>query len=376
MINKATSNPITGKKEKITKQELKERIEAKLITRGITDPESATEEQLYQATVYALKDIMLEYREDFKRRTKAVGGKKICYLCMEFLVGRALKNDAINLGVYDELCEILKDYGTSFDKIYACEVDPGLGNGGLGRLAACFMDSLSAGDYAANGYSLLYENGLFKQKIIDGEQVELSDEWLTSGGVWLVPRTDKILSVRFGGRIEERWENGELRISNYDYDEVKAVPYDLLIPGTTTNAVNTIRLWRARRAFSAPTNYTTQSDYIRGRNDTGYAESITKQLYPPDNYDEGKLLRLTQQYFLVSASLQSIFNDYLAEHGSLAGFADNISIHINDTHPALCIPELMRILMDTYSYSWEDAWAIVVKVVSYTNHTVLPEALE
>jgi len=376
MITKATSNPITGKKEKITKQELKERIEAKLITRGITDPESATEEQLYQATVYALKDIMLEYRDDFKKRTKAVSGKKICYLCMEFLVGRALKNDAINLGIYDELCEILKDYGSSFEKIYACEVDPGLGNGGLGRLAACFMDSLSAGDYAANGYSLLYENGLFKQKIIDGEQVELSDEWLTSGGVWLVPRTDKILSVRFGGRIEEKWENGELRITNYDYDEVKAVPYDLLIPGTTTNAVNTIRLWRARRAFSAPTSYTSQSDYIRGRNDTGYAESITKQLYPPDNYDEGKLLRLTQQYFLVSASLQSIFNDYLAEHGSLAGFADNVSIHINDTHPALCIPELMRILMDTYSYSWEDAWAIVVKVVSYTNHTVLPEALE
>ena len=376
MINKASANPITGKKDKITKQELKERIEAKLITRGITEPSSASEEQLYQATVYAIKDIMLEYRQDFKKRIKAVDGKKVCYLCMEFLVGRALKNDAMNLGIYSELCEILSDYGTSFDKIYTCEVDPGLGNGGLGRLAACFMDSLTAQDYAANGYSLLYENGLFKQKIIDGEQVELSDEWLASGGVWLVPRTDKILSIRFGGRIEERWENGELRITNYDYDEVKAVPYDLLIPGTTTNAVNTIRLWRARQAFSAMTGYTTQSEYLRKRSDTGNAEAITKQLYPPDNYDEGKLLRLTQQYFLVSASLQSIFSDYLAEHGSLAGFEDKISIHINDTHPALCIPELMRILMDVYSYSWEDAWAIVVKVVSYTNHTVMPEALE
>ena len=375
MINKASAHPVTGVKDKITKQELKERIEAKLITRGISNPESATDEQLYQATVYALKDVMLEYRSDFKKRIKAKGAKKVCYLCMEFLVGRALKNDAQNLGIYPELCEILADFGSSFEKIYACEVDPGLGNGGLGRLAACFMDSLTAQDYAANGYSLLYENGLFKQRIIDGEQIELTDEWLSSGGAWLVPRTEKSVSVKLGGRIEEKWENGELRISNYDYDEVKAVPYDLLIPGVGTNAVNTIRLWRARRAFSS-VGYATQSDYMRSVSASGNAESITKQLYPPDNYDEGKLLRLTQQYFLVSASLQSIFSDYLAEHGSLRGFGDNVAIHINDTHPALCIPELMRIFMDVYSYSWEDAWAEVIKCVSYTNHTVMPEALE
>ena len=376
MINKASANPITGKKDKISKSELKERIEGKLITRGICDPESATEEQIYQATVYALKDIMLEYRNDFKKRIKAASGKKICYLCMEFLVGRALKNDAMNLGVYDDLCEILGEFGTSFEKIYACEVDPGLGNGGLGRLAACFMDSLTAQDYAANGYSLLYENGLFKQKIIDGEQVELLDEWLTSGGVWLVPRTEKSVSVKFGGKILEKWENGELRIINYEYDEVKAVPYDLFIPGTTTNAVNTIRLWRSRQAFSAIAPGTTQSNYVKKLSDSSAAESITKQLYPPDNYDEGKLLRLSQQYFLVSASLQSMISDYFAEHGSLKGFEDNVSIHINDTHPALCIPELMRILMDVYSYNWDDAWEVVVKSVSYTNHTVLPEALE
>ena len=167
MINKATANPITGIKDKISKAELRERIESKLITRGIMEPSLATAEQLYHATVYALKDIMIEYRNDFKKRIKAVDGKKVCYLCMEFLVGRALKNDAMNLGLYDSLCEILDEFGSSFDKIYACEVDPGLGNGGLGRLAACFMDSLSAQDYAANGYSLLYENGLFKQRIVD-----------------------------------------------------------------------------------------------------------------------------------------------------------------------------------------------------------------
>ena len=375
MINKASAHPVTGKKDKITKQELKERIEAKLITRGICDPSTASDEQIYQSTVLALKDIMLDYRNDFKKRIKKVDGKKICYLCMEFLVGRALKNDAMNLGLYSELCEVLSDFGTTFDKVYACEVDPGLGNGGLGRLAACFMDSLTAQDYAANGYSLLYENGLFKQKIIDGEQVELSDEWLGSGGVWLVPRTDRSLSIRFGGKIEEKYENGELRFVNYEYDEVKAVPYDLLIPGTTTNAVNTIRLWRSRPVASVK-NFTTQGNYLKSLNDTTYAETITKQLYPPDNYDEGKLLRLTQQYVLVSASLQSIISDYFADHGSLEGFEDKVAIHINDTHPALCIPELMRILMDVYSYSWDDAWAVVVKSVSYTNHTVLPEALE
>ena len=365
-----------GAKETITKQQLKERIEAKLVTRGIIDPLEASEEQLYQATVQALKDIMLEERERFKKRIKAKSGKKVCYLCMEFLVGRFLKNDACNLGVYSDLCEILAEYGTTFEKIYAHEVDPGLGNGGLGRLAACFMDSLSACDYAANGYSLLYENGLFRQKIVDGEQVELSDEWLSSGGVWLVPRPEKSVSVRLGGKIEEKWDGDALKIVNYEYDEVKAVPYDLLIPGTTTNAVNTIRLWRAKKPHASAMSYTSQSSYMKKLNDVDSIESITKQLYPKDDYDEGKLLRLTQQYLLVSASLQSIISDYFAEHGSLEGFSDKIAIHINDTHPALCIPELMRIFMDVYSYTWEQAWEIVIKTVSYTNHTVLPEALE
>ncbi len=376
MGNQVNKNPVTGEKNKITKTELKERIEAKLVTRGVYDPAEATEDQLYVATVHAIKDIMLENRSSFRKRIRAVDGKKICYLCMEFLVGRSLKNVSMNLGIYSNLCEILSEFGSSFDKVYACEVDPGLGNGGLGRLAACFMDSLAAQDYAANGYSLLYENGLFKQKIIEGEQVELPDNWLGSGGTWLVPRPEKSVTVRFGGRIEEKWENGELKFVNYDYDEVKAVPYDPLIPGTVTDAVNKICLWRARQAYSPMMQYTSQSSYLRDLSNSNNAEIITQQLYPNDNYDEGKLLRLTQQYFLVSASLQSIISDYFAEHGSLKGFEDKISLHINDTHPALCIPELMRILMDVYSYSWDDAWAIVVKTVSYTNHTVLPEALE
>ena len=368
---------LVGSKKEITKQELQERIESKLITKGVLYPKDATDVQLYQATVQVVKDIMIEYRSDFKKRMKASGAKKICYLCMEFLVGRSLKNDTVNLGIYNDLSSILSEFGSSFEKIYACEVDPGLGNGGLGRLAACFMDSLAAQDYAANGYTLLYETGLFRQKIIDGEQVELPDEWLDSGGVWLVPHPENSVNIRFGGKLEEKWENGSLNIYNYEYDEVKAIPYDLLIPGTTTNAVNKIRLWRAK-GIQNITGYdnSTQGLYLKNLNASANAEIITKQLYPKDDYDEGKLLRLTQQYFLVSASLQSIISDYFAEHGSLANFENNISIHINDTHPALCIPELMRILMDIYSYSWDDAWSIVVKTVSYTNHTVLPEALE
>lgn len=368
---------LVGSKKEITKQELQERIESKLITKGVLYPKDATDVQLYHATVQVIKDIMIEYRSDFKKRIKASGAKKICYLCMEFLVGRSLKNDTVNLGIYNDLSSILSEFGSSFEKIYACEVDPGLGNGGLGRLAACFMDSLAAQDYAANGYTLLYETGLFRQKIIDGEQVELPDEWLDSGGVWLVPHPENSVNIRFGGKIEEKWENGSLNIYNYEYDEVKAIPYDLLIPGTTTNAVNKIRLWRAK-GIQNITGYdnSTQGLYLKNLNASANAEIITKQLYPKDDYDEGKLLRLTQQYFLVSASLQSIISDYFAEHGSLANFENNISIHINDTHPALCIPELMRILMDIYSYSWDDAWSIVVKTVSYTNHTVLPEALE
>ena len=374
MINQANTK-FNYSKKPISKQELRERIEAKLVTRGITDPKRASAEMIYNATVNAIKDIMLDYRAEFKRRAKAAGGKKICYLCMEFLVGRALKNNAMNLGIYEDLCGILSDFGTSFERVYACEVDPGLGNGGLGRLAACFMDSLSAQDYYANGYSLLYENGLFKQRIVDGEQVELIDEWLPSGGVWLVPHPERALTVRLGGKFDEKWENGKLNITYYDYDEAKAVPYDLLIPGTDTDAVNVIRLWRARQAHVSYGVDASRSAYIANSSKNN-AEDITRQLYPADNYDEGKLLRLTQQYFLVSASLQNIINDYLAAHGSLHGFEDNISIHINDTHPALAIPELMRILMDVYSYSWDDAWSVVVKTISYTNHTVLPEALE
>ena len=363
-------------RKEISKRELDKKIREKLATRGIISPINATEEQLYHAVVYVIKDILHAARTEYKKQIKAASAKKVCYLCMEFLVGRSLKNYAENLGIFDTLCSVLEDYGSGFDEIYECETDPGLGNGGLGRLAACFMDSLSACDYAANGYSLLYENGLFKQKIVEGEQVELPDEWLPTGGAWLFAHPEKSISVRLGGKISESWENGSLKIVHYDYQEIKAVPYDMMIPGTQSGAVNTIRFWRARLCKTLAEHNATQGSYMKHLTDAAEAEIITKQLYPPDNYDEGKLLRLSQQYFLVSASLQSILRDYLADHGSLAGFEEKTALHINDTHPALCIPELMRILMDIYSYSWDEAWRVVKKTVSYTNHTVLPEALE
>lgn len=360
----------------VTEAQLREAIVSKLQARGVGDPKTATTEQLYQATVSAIKDILSKNRQAFKKRIKAQESKKVCYLCMEFLIGRSLVNNAKNLGIYDSLSNILKSFGSSIDEVYDCEVDPGLGNGGLGRLAACFMDSLSNLDYAAGGYSLCYENGLFKQKLIDGEQVELPDNWMSKGAAWLFPRTEKSVIVRFGGEVTEEWENGGLKIIHSNYDEVRAVPYDVMIPGADSDSVNTLRLWRARENRSIPVGYGSQGTYLKAMEEKGDVEEITRQLYPPDQHDSGKLLRLTQQYFLVSASLQSIIRDYFALNGSLENFENRIAIHINDTHPTLAIPELMRILMDVYSYSWEQAWGVVTKCITYTNHTVMPEALE
>lgn len=356
---------------------LKKMLVDKLHKRGVQNELSATPEQLHQATVYVLKELLESKRIAFKRRAKAQGEKKVCYLCMEFLVGRQLKNNLKNMGLYDALSEALTELGSSFEQIYSCEVDPGLGNGGLGRLAACFLDSLTALDYSAIGYSLCYENGLFRQRLIDGEQVELPDVWMPTSGIWLVARPEKTVSVRLGGQIHEVWENGSLKIIHTEYEEVRAVPYDLMIAGADTDTVNTLRLWRAREArHGGNFDFVSQSNYVQEMNRTVSAEEITRQLYPADQYDEGKLLRLTQQYFLSSASLQNMISEYFAENGSLDGFENKIAIHINDTHPVLCIPELMRILMDIYSYSWDRAWEIVTKTVSYTNHTILPEALE
>ena len=238
------------------------------------------------------------------------------------------------------------------------------------------MDSLTTLGYSATGYSICYEYGFFRQKIVDGNQIELPDSWMSRGDVWLNPRTDRACTVRFGGTVNERWHDGRCDITYENCREVQALPYDLLISGADSEAVNTLRLWRAVDMTSFNMNLISQGEYVKAIQETSGAEIISKVLYPSDDHYEGKLLRLMQQYFLVSASLQNIISDHLSVYGTLENLTDKVAIHINDTHPALCIPELMRILIDNYSYSWESAWDTVTKVVSYTNHTVLPEALE
>ncbi len=358
------------------KSQIKNTITSKLANYFGALPEEATKEQIYKAVVLSVKDILTEKRSSFKSSAKKQQSKKIYYLCMEFLIGRSLKNNLKNLSVYDVYGEVLSDYGFELDEILNLESDAALGNGGLGRLAACYMDGLTTLDYFATGFSILYEYGLFKQRIIEGEQIELPDVWLPSGDVWLVPRHDKAFSVRLGGKVSEKWEGGKCHISHEGGDEIEAVPYDMMISGADSKAVNILRLWKACDKKNFNMSLFSQGQYIKAMEEDTNAEIISKVLYPSDNHTEGKYLRLTQQYFLVSASLQSIIEDHLRAYGTLENFADKVAIHINDTHPALAITELMRILIDVYSYSWEEAWQIVTRTVSYTNHTVMPEALE
>lgn len=359
-----------------TKDEIKETLTGKLSRYYGTSPADASPEQIYKAAAITVRDILASKRNEYKKAVNNKGGKRVYYMCMEFLLGRSLKINLFNLGLTEVFEQALQDYGYSLEQLYEMEPDAGLGNGGLGRLAACFMDSLSSLDYPATGFSICYEYGLFKQKIVDGMQVELPDIWLPGGECWLIPRTDRIFKVRFGGHVKEHWNNGRLDIQYEDYDEVEAVPYDMMISGYRSDAVSQLRLWKARDIVNFNMKLFTQGQYTQALEESTKAEVISKVLYPSDNHNEGKLLRLTQQYFLVSASCQSIIRDHMAVYGTLSNFADKVSIHINDTHPALCIPELMRIFVDDYCLPWDTAWDMVTRTVSYTNHTVMPEALE
>ncbi len=356
--------------------EVKKNLETKLSRHFGCTPAEASREQMYKAAALCVRDILTEKRQQFKQKVNKEGAKRVYYMCMEFLVGRSLKTNLCNLGITEEYRAALCEMGFELEELYECEPDAGLGNGGLGRLAACFMDSLSSLDYPATGFSICYEYGLFKQKIIDGLQVELPDNWLPGGDVWLVPRTDRTFKVTFGGHIREIWDNGRLEIAYDNAEQVEAVPYDMMISGSDSQAVSQLRLWKARDVTDFNMGLFSQGEYSRAMESSTNAEIICKVLYPSDNHYEGKLLRLTQQYFMVSASCQSIIRDHIAVYGSLDSLPDKVAIHINDTHPALCIPELMRILMDEHCYGWDEAWDIVCRTVSYTNHTVMPEALE
>ena len=361
---------------KFTANEAESLISGKLSRYYGVSFKEADKEQIYKATVMAVKDILLEKRDKFSKEYRAQHGKRVYYLCMEFLLGQSLKNNTYNLGIQNAINAALKKHGASLEELYDMEPDAGLGNGGLGRLAACFMDALAAQNYPAMGYSLRYEYGLFKQKIVDGWQMELPDNWLPGGEVWLTPRTDKIFKVKFDGWLRENWTDEGLKVEQVDATEIDAVPYDMMISGKDGKAVSVLRLWKAQSSRSFDMHTFSQGDYLRCMQEDNEAELITKVLYPSDNHYEGKSLRLKQQYFLVSASLQNILADHIKRYGSLDTIPEYAAIHINDTHPALCIPELMRLLIDEHGYGWDKAWDIVTRTVAYTNHTVMSEALE
>ena len=359
-----------------TEKEAAALIEGKLSRYFGVSVKEASKDQIYRAVALSIRDILLEQRNKFYKKYKGQNGKRVYYLCMEFLMGQSMKNNAYNLGISGAIDAYLKKHGHCLEELYDLEPDAGLGNGGLGRLAACFMDALATQGYPAMGYSILYEYGLFKQKIVDGWQTELPDVWLPGGDVWLVQRTDKTFRVRCDGNIREIWTENGMRVEHYDAKEVEAVAYDMMVSGANTEAVSVLRLWKAQNPENFDMKTFSEGNFLKSMQEDAEAEILSKVLYPSDNHSEGKSLRLKQQYFLVSASLQNIIKDHLRRFGSLDTLPDRAAIHINDTHPALCIPELMRLLMDEHGYSWEAAWDITTRTVAYTNHTVMSEALE
>ena len=359
----------------VTKKELEEMITSRLSHFFGVSPKEATDDQFYRALSMIARDMIRESRRKFDAESKEKGQKKIYYLCMEFLMGRSLKNALYNLDMTDTAKKALATFGVKLEKLYDCEPDAGLGNGGLGRLAACYLDALANQGYHGMGYSILYEGGIFKQKIIDGWQTEMPDFWLPGGEVWLSPREDKAVEVKFEGNVSETWEGPFHHVELVGCKTVKAVPYDMMVPGKDGKGAAVLRLWAAK-ADSIDMAMFNQGDYMRAMEEKAMAEVISKVLYPADNHPEGKSLRLRQQYFLVSASIQDIVARHLREYGSLDNFAEKNAIHINDTHPTMAIPELMRIMLDECGYGWDDAFKIVQDVCAYTNHTVMAEALE
>ncbi len=358
----------------ISRDELRSAIADKLCAHFGVTAGDATDEQVFQAAAIVIREI-LSRLHTFDSRTAPE--REVHYLSMEFLMGRSLMKDAFNLGIGDALTGALEDLGRSAADIFETEPDAGLGNGGLGRLAACYMDSLATEGIPATGYSLCYELGIFRQRIVDGRQTEVADNWRTAASSWLVPCHEDTVEVRFGGRVEPHWDayghyHGELR----GYESVLAVPRDMLIAPYGDGRVNTLRLWEAHSPNDLDMYLFAAGSYVQSLEQRTMAEVITKVLYPADDHIEGKTLRIRQQYFFVSATAQSILRAHRARYGTVRNFAEHHVIQINDTHPTLIIPELMRLLLDEDGLGWDEAWAIVTACVNYTNHTVMSEALE
>lgn len=359
----------------ISKEDLKNQFVDILHNDFQTTPEEADDRQVYEALSKIVVNILKAKRRKFTVKTQSEGKKKIYYLSMEFLMGRSLKTSLYNLEMVKQATSVLKDFGISINGIYEQEPDAGLGNGGLGRLAACYLDALAADGYHATGYSICYEYGIFKQKLEEGWQTELPDNWLPGGSVWLVPVPSKAIEVRFDGELKEYWDNQYHCVTHENYTSVMAVPYDLFVSGYDSEAVSKLRLWKAETA-SFDMSMFNKGDYSKALSKNIISQAITKVLYPNDNHAEGKSLRLRQQYFLCAASIGDIVNQHMSVYGTLDNLHEKVAIHINDTHPTLAIPELMRVLLDDCGFSWDKAWHIVQNTFAYTNHTVMPEALE
>ncbi len=339
-------------------------------------PEEATDRQIYGTILTVIQNKLMRRRADYLEKVRKEGQKRIYYMSMEFLVGRSLKNNLYNLNLEGAMKQAVKELGFDLERMYEMEPDAGLGNGGLGRLASCYMDAAATLGYPVTGFSIRYEFGIFRQQIVDGWQVEYPDNWLELGKYWLTPRPDEAMEVHFDGHIIEQWDEKGLRTIHKDYYTVRAVPYDMMISGKDSEAVNCLRLWRAESPNSFDMSVFSRGEYVKSMEEDAKAEAISKVLYPADDHIEGKRLRLKQQYFFVSASLQTIIETHLRQNPTLDNLPDKAVIHINDTHPALCVPELMRILLDDCGYEWDKAWSIVCRTLAYTNHTVMSEALE
>ncbi|MCV9879384.1 glycogen phosphorylase [Brenneria izbisi] len=351
---------------------LKHSIAYKLMFAVGKDPSIATQRDWLNATLLAVRDRMVERWLRSNRAQLSQDVRQVYYLSMEFLLGRTLSNALLAMGLYDDLKAALDDMGLELDDLLQEETDPGLGNGGLGRLAACFLDSLATMALPGRGYGIRYEYGMFKQNIVDGRQAESPDYWLEYGNAWEFPRHSTRYKVRFGGRVQ--LEGSKARW--LETEEVVACAYDQIIPGFDTDATNTLRLWSAQASNEINLGKFNQGDYFAAVEDKNHSENVSRVLYPDDSTYSGRELRLRQEYFLVSATVQDILNRHWMMHKTYDNLAEKFAIHLNDTHPVLAIPELMRLLIDEHKFKWQDAWAVASSVFSYTNHTLMQEALE
>ena len=338
--------------------------------------DEATPEQAFQAVAYAVKDVIIDEWIATHKEYEKKDVKTLYYLSMEFLMGRALGNNIINIMALPEVKEVLDELGFDLNAIEDQEPDPALGNGGLGRLAACFLDSLATLGYPAYGCGIRYRYGMFKQKIENGYQMEVPDDWLKNGYPFEVRRAEYATEVKFGGYVRTVWDNGREHFVQEGYQSVRAVPYDMPIVGYGNNVVNTLRIWDAEAINTFSLDSFDKGDYQKAVEQENLAKTIVEVLYPNDNHYAGKELRLKQQYFFISASVQRAVKKYMEKHDDIHKFFEKTVFQLNDTHPTVAVPELMRILLDEYNLTWDEAWAVTTKTCAYTNHTIMSEALE